>query len=290
MKPTITRFPDAAAFLSTAEPFLMEQEALNGLMLGAAKASQRSSTSRRRRSPIFALASENGRPVAAAILTNGQKLLLTGMGESMPALAHDLVATHPDLPAVLGPEVATRRFSESWCAITGRVAHPGTHQRLHQAISVSFPVDLPGGRLRAATGDEHDFLSHWQLAFQREAMPREAGDMDAARIITDRLLNDGDLFVWQKDDGWVVSMAARARPTVRGVSINLVYTPPEERRRGHAAACVAHLTQSLLDSGYDFCTLFTDRANATANRLYARIGYNPVADFDEYRFQSIQQP
>jgi predicted GNAT family acetyltransferase len=157
---------------------------------------------------------------------------------------------------------------------------------LHQAISVIFPTDLPGGRLRAATGDEHDFLSHWQLAFQREAMPREAGDMDAARIITDRLLNDGDLFVWQKNDGWVVSMAARARPTVRGISVNLVYTPPEERRRGYAAACVAHLSQWLLDSGYDFCTLFTDRANATANKLYARIGYNPIADFDEYRFRA----
>ena len=36
--------------------------------------------------------------------------------------------------------------------------------------------------------------------------------------------------------------------------------------------------------GYQFCTLFTDQANPTANSIYQKIGYCPVCDFVEYEF------
>jgi uncharacterized protein len=70
----------------------------------------------------------------------------------------------------------------------------------------------------------------------------------------------------------------------RGVSVSAVYTPPEQRRKGYATACVAALSRRLLASGYDYCALFTDLANPTSNDIYYQIGYRPVADFDEYRF------
>jgi predicted GNAT family acetyltransferase len=47
---------------------------------------------------------------------------------------------------------------------------------------------------------------------------------------------------------------------------------------------VAALSQQLLDAGWEFCALFTDLANPTSNSIYQRIGYRPVADFDEYIF------
>jgi uncharacterized protein len=130
-------------------------------------------------------------------------------------------------------------------------------------------------------------LSRWVLAFQQEALPEEEGDLEAAQMIADRILSNNDLFVWRTGEGdasRTVSMAARARPTVRGIAVNLVYTPPEYRRHGYASACVAHLTGLLLESGWEFCTLFTDRTNATSNHIYREIGYEPIADFDEYRF------
>jgi len=79
-------------------------------------------------------------------------------------------------------------------------------------------------------------------------------------------------------------MAAKTRPTTNGTCINLVYTPPELRGRGYASACVAALSQRLLDSGYMFCCLFTDLSNPTSNHLYQRLGYTPVADFNEFVF------
>jgi predicted GNAT family acetyltransferase len=44
------------------------------------------------------------------------------------------------------------------------------------------------------------------------------------------------------------------------------------------------LSQQLLDAGWEFCALFTDLANPTSNSIYQKVGYQPVADFDEYIF------
>jgi predicted GNAT family acetyltransferase len=57
------------------------------------------------------------------------------------------------------------------------------------------------------------------------------------------------------------------------------------RGRGYASALVASLTERLLAGGRRFCFLFTDLSNPTSNKIYQRIGYEPVADVDEYRFE-----
>ena len=81
-------------------------------------------------------------------------------------------------------------------------------------------------------------------------------------------------------------MAATARPTRRGVGVNLVYTPPPLRGKGYASSCVAALSQLQLDSGYQFCVLYTDLANPTSNSIYHKIGYVALCDSDEYVFEN----
>jgi predicted GNAT family acetyltransferase len=65
----------------------------------------------------------------------------------------------------------------------------------------------------------------------------------------------------------VVSLAARP-----------VYTPPEHRRHGFAAAVTAAASDAALRAGARDVVLLTDLANATANALYPRLGYRPVDD------------
>ena len=73
-----------------------------------------------------------------------------------------------------------------------------------------------------------------------------------------------------------------ANDTKRAVAVNGVYTPPEWRRRGYATACVAELSERLLEQGFEFCVLYTDLENPTSNGIYTRIGYRPVRDFLMY--------
>jgi hypothetical protein len=84
-------------------------------------------------------------------------------------------------------------------------------------------------------------------------------------------------------------MAIQVRPTRSGISVSGVYTPPEHRKHGYASACVAALSQQLLDQGYKFCSLFTDLANPTSNKIYNRIGYQPVSDFDKFKLVPSQR-
>jgi predicted GNAT family acetyltransferase len=93
---------------------------------------------------------------------------------------------------------------------------------------------------------------------------------------------DGAWLLW--DDGGPVSLAAYGNPTPTGTRVGPVYTPPELRGRGYATSLVAELTTERLASGLAFCFLFTNLANPTSNAIYARIGYEPVADWDQWGF------
>jgi predicted GNAT family acetyltransferase len=63
-----------------------------------------------------------------------------------------------------------------------------------------------------------------------------------------------------------------------------VYTPPERRGRGYATALVAVVSQRALDAGAAACSLYTDLANPTSNKIYDAVGYRPVRDVTRYRF------
>ena len=80
-------------------------------------------------------------------------------------------------------------------------------------------------------------------------------------------------------------MAGFSGATPNGIRVNLVYTPPEYRKKGYATSCVAALSQTLLDQGRKYCFLFTDLANPTSNHIYQTIGYQPVCDMNDYWFE-----
>jgi hypothetical protein len=136
------------------------------------------------------------------------------------------------------------------------------------------------GRARLADDGDLELVTAWQVAFKAEALgesdPSDA-EGTAKRAITDRTC-------WLWDAGGPASMVQTTRRTTHGATVSYVYTPPEDRGRGYASAVVAALSQHLLDSGFEFCTLFTDLANPTSNHIYQQIGYRPVADFDQIRF------
>ena len=81
-----------------------------------------------------------------------------------------------------------------------------------------------------------------------------------------------------------IGVRVRRWVTYHGVSLNLVYTPPELRRRGYGTACVAAFSQHLLDAGATFCALFADLSNPASNGLYLKIGYRGIGDFEQYAF------
>ncbi len=128
-------------------------------------------------------------------------------------------------------------------------------------------------------------IQAWVAAFQTEALPDEAPP-DGTKVAAQGL-EDRRFFLWE--DGEPVTLVGKNRPTQHGITIGPVYTPPAHRRQGYASAATAHLSQRLLDEGYDYCTLFTDLANPTSNSIYQKIGYQPVCDFKHFTFDAPTQ-
>jgi hypothetical protein len=136
--------------------------------------------------------------------------------------------------------------------------------------------------VRLAGPDDRDLVVDWFAAFADEALPPSAPRVPDELV--DGRIAQGGVFLW--DDTGPVSLAVVGSRTPRGARVGPVYTPPERRGRGYASACVAGASQAQLDAGLTFVFLFTDLANPTANHIYQEIGYQPVRDIDQWRFEA----
>jgi predicted GNAT family acetyltransferase len=131
--------------------------------------------------------------------------------------------------------------------------------------------------LRRAADRDVALVAEWAAGFVRDTgvdtRPEEFGE---------HLLRAGGLYVWE--DGVPRSMVGVNRTSTNGATIGAVYTPPELRGRGYASAAVAELSQRLLDAGRKFCTLYTDVANPTSNKIYRAVGFRPGPESVLIRF------
>ena len=271
----------ATDFLHDVRAYLERQEAVTGLMFGLALRLAENPLAYGSPPYLAAVADEQG-PVLAALMTPPHNLILhseeENPAEALELLARDLMERRSPVAGTVGPVRLAEAFAGLWARLTGNGSHPSMNQRIYKLTQMIAPRYSPGS-LRPAVADDTGLVVRWMDAFQQEAAPnspRPSPDMTHARI------DERNVFLW--DDGGPVSMAVKTRPTRHGISVSWVYTPPELRRRGYATSCVAALSQQLLDAGFEYCTLFTDRSNPTSNAIYQQIGYRPVCDYQEIKF------
>jgi predicted GNAT family acetyltransferase len=273
-----------ADFLRKAEAFLMENEAENNLILGQATRLSRGETTGASPS-IFYAVEEDGRLLSAAMHTPPYRLVLTrGPGPAIATIADYVARKKVDLAGVIGPQEPVTLFTRAWGKLSRDKIKSGHRLRIYQVENLKPPPPV-SGTLEPAAPRDLDLLHQWNIAFTKSVEQPLTGN---ERTMAERSIKEGRLFIWK--DPQPVSMAAWAGPTPRGVRINMVYTPPEFRRRGYASAAVSTLTKRLLDSGRKFCFLYTDLGNATSNKIYQQMGYQPVCDITEIDFEKSPRP
>ncbi|PRY29129.1 GNAT family N-acetyltransferase [Umezawaea tangerina] len=232
---------------------------------------------------ILVTAHEHGELLGAAIQTPPHPLIAGAIPlpliDDFVAILHEIV---PDLDGVSGDRTTAEAFATSWTAKTGRTATESMSMRLHRLTTLHTP-DVPGHATLATTSDlDVDLLSSWHHAFAVEATTHTP-PVDARTVIRRQISQGYGHLIWSV--GCIPVSWAAASPPIQNMSrISPVYTPPQYRNHGYAAAITAAASTWALNSGATTVLLYTDLANPTSNALYHRLGFTPVLDATELTF------
>lgn len=277
----VTFYTNLPVFLETARAFLYQNEAVNNLGLGILDSMERQPPRRRNR-PTMAVIEDGGEIALVGMRTPPRKLVLAGEETAVSAaeqLATDLYALGKPLSGVFGPAPLATAFAERWSGLVERPFRIGQPQAAYALTGVN-ELTYPNGQFRLPHPEELELIADWIFNFDRDiasdAMP------SLTRQIAAQLMQNRDIYVWADEHDQPQTMATKSRPTKNGIAINRVFTPEAARGHGYATACVAKLSQQLLDDGYQFCTLFTDLDNPISNHIYQKIGYKKLVEFQDY--------
>ena len=228
---------------------------------------------------------DGGAVVGAALRSPGRPTLVSAVPPRMaPVVERALAAADPASDGVSGPLAEAEAVAAARVARTGCRSEPARRMRLFALGTLRPPGGVPGVSRRAGDGDIA-VLGSWRRAFSEEtAAGGWNGPVEPEEHVARSLRLGAAEMLWEVDG--VPVAQATARPVLAGASrIGPVYTPPEQRGHGYAAAVTAAASQWALDQGAERVLLFTDLANPTTNRLYPRIGYRPVHDAVELLFR-----
>ncbi len=275
------RFSDAGEFLELVQPFLLKREAEHCLILGlldGLRAGEQWGTE----PPLMTLVENHDEVAAVVLMTPPHNLIVswTADDSTLDAIARELHAKAEAVPGVNSSADIARKFALKWSELSGHTVRIQMAQRIYQLSRVTNETRA-AGRLREPNQSDDALLREWRAAFSIDAEGMDPGQAREAAALP--LPKSRRLLLWEVE-GTVVSMAGFAGPTPNGIRVAWVYTPPDNRGKGFAGACVAALSQKLLDEGRKFCFLYTDLANPISNHVYLKIGYEPVTDATVYSF------
>ena len=194
--------------------------------------------------------------------------------EACRALAEAIVVP---LPGVHGEAASAAAFAGQWTERHGIPVAAIDGGRLYELKELVSVASAPG-HLRPARDAERAQLVEWTAAFGDETGDRARHNPGQ---LVDWALSKDLLWVWH--DQGIRSMARSTLPRAGVTRIGVVYTPPESRGRGYAAACVEALSHLLIGRG-ERCILYTQLQNPTSNAIYRRIGYRATAEILAFAF------
>lgn len=268
-----TIYQDVEAFKEVAIPFLEKHEAENGLPLGILE-----SLTVQDEPLLMATVTENDALTMVMLQTIPEQIILSILQgltvEDIPEFVRQIEEKGVTVPGLIGEPTFTMKLANELAELFGKRPVVKMNQRIYKLTAVKDKGSARGS-MRLLTEQDLDVVGEWSYQFHLDVgfqTDRETAIQKAATFIENKRLYGWEL------DGALVSMAAVSRPTKHNITVSYVYTPGEYRRMGYAKACVAELSQLMLDQGYRTTSLYTDLDNPTSNKIYMEIGYEPVMD------------
>jgi hypothetical protein len=271
------RYQSGADLLLAVGPVLARHEPDHSLLLGFAQ-SPRPFTH-----PELALGAFSGDTPQAAILQSSinEAIISRANAPAARSLGRALAECATRSRGLVGPRHAADAAAGAFAERAGVAIRFERRLTLHRLAS--NPSFTPSGEtLRPATDDDEDLLVRWANSFDDDT--RSPQHVRNARQKVRAATAAGRLFVLEHNGG-PVAAASWSRPTANTKTINCVYTPPAQRAKGRGRAVTALLSAHLLALATRDILIFTDADDPTPNRVYARVGFRPIAEFMHWAFE-----
>ncbi|MFD3702663.1 GNAT family N-acetyltransferase [Nocardia sp. NPDC058658] len=264
---------DAARLLNDTESFL-RRDPLRHTVIATVLVNRINGRSGAMETQFLSVRDSAGVVVGIAQCTNGAVYLGELPAHSISAVADAFLAHGIVLRSVEGDNADAAAFAAHWSAVGGGTFCEKYSTRLFGLGELSTPEAV--GAPRQAVVDDVALVIEMIEAFGVEADVSHRLDEAAVR----KRIEAGTTWLWEHD-ATPVTLVARHAAVFGWARIGPVYTPPRFRGNGFASALTATVASRIRAEGADAC-LFTDLANPTSNKIYQRIGFEPVRDFVHY--------
>ena len=274
----LTPYADPQKFARDVLPFLARTAAENSLLHGMAAGGAENGNLLDEPSGRVMLAVERyGELEAVAAAAGGMPLLVThSRADVLRMVAAHVCAVAPACPGVIGrPSTVQRLLSEAR-------AIGGPRGRIHRSMRVWNLAAAPcipdgSGHLEPAARRHRD----WCTAYAAEYLLDTFRSTSRVAGLIDALIRAHALWLWC--DPEPRAMAAVVGRTSEMRRIGMLYTMPEHRLRGYAAAALGALAARSTDSGQGCCTI-VERDDPAANAVCRAAGFQAWSHLVHVRF------
>lgn len=270
---------NAQEFLLANEGYLLKKEAVNSLLLGLTYTSSKIEKD----NSLFLDLKDHEEILFSAIRTSGRNLIISGIEQKFEEVIPQLINYIKDhqlrFPGINGPADLVLPFATAIKEEMNWNYQIEFEQWVYKITASDLDTNNDINLMQADLSHKN-LVAHWLHEFYKEVLYQitESEALEIAQI----KIKAKEVYILK--DGTFKSMSCIARPTREGITINYVYTPPENRGKGYAIKTVQALCQKMLNHDYKFCTLFSDIHNPVSNKMYKKIGFKPIKAFISVKF------
>ena len=277
------KYDDPNEFIKDNEKFILEKEWLNNLMAGNYKDAAVEGITE---DWLLARVTEGEQTELIILLRKPWRMLMysptNNKSESLYRFAAEKIyEIAPDLEGVNTEKDISMLFANEFCKIAGKTPKVRFEMRILVLEKLKEGTLRDDVTFRKAEIKDKPILKEYRRIFSEEALHETLTEEDLDKKFEKHF--EMGSYVLEKD-GKIVATAVSNRHLSKGKSIGNVFTPKEERGNGYAYNIVYRLSKAFLDSGLEYCVLFTDDSNPISNHVYEKIGYERRADTTEILF------
>lgn len=280
------RFENADDFEQKAMPFLIQHDDKFSLFLGVLQGIKEG----KYENSFMGTIEENGELLALFQMTPPHPLNIIFVNESKKDACIDLsinefINQSLHIESIISVKEWAYQFAEKWQEKTGQSFSILMDQGLYRLDQVDESLEMSPGAWRYATVEDALLIEKWYSLFEKDIGLPKTDPLEIKKRVK-IMLDAKEAFFWE-NEGKIVSMMKKARPSAHGVTVSLVFTPKVERKKGYARTMVAAGSKELLKE-FQFCVLYTDMLNPTSNKIYQEIGYKKVVDSVHLKFDKSE--